>query len=121
MGNILRKRTYIGDDYYPQIIDEETFNAVQEMRASRWENMKNKPSTLPKPKPAIPVQANFRFNVNVLPQHKVKGKRAVKPAAAAAMLYRAIEVCEDGQRVMTAEEKKRYNRWNERRRESKCQ
>lgn len=32
IGRLLKNRIYLGDEYYPQIIDEETFHQVQELR-----------------------------------------------------------------------------------------
>lgn len=32
IGRILRNVNYLGNDYYPQIVDEELFNKVQELR-----------------------------------------------------------------------------------------
>ena len=35
IGKILKNRHYLGDDYYPAIIDPDTFTAVQEERFKR--------------------------------------------------------------------------------------
>lgn len=32
IGRLLKNRVYLGDEYYPQIIDEEIFRQVQELR-----------------------------------------------------------------------------------------
>lgn len=34
IGRLLRNEVYLGDEYYPQLIDEELFNKVQELRNS---------------------------------------------------------------------------------------
>ncbi|NLH36173.1 MAG: recombinase [Lactococcus chungangensis] len=34
-GMMLRKRYYLGDDFYPSIIDKETFDKAEEMRIAR--------------------------------------------------------------------------------------
>lgn len=34
-GMMLRKRYYLGDDFYPAIIDKETFDKAEEMRIAR--------------------------------------------------------------------------------------
>lgn len=34
-GMMLRKRYYLGDDFYPSIIDKETFDKTEEMRIAR--------------------------------------------------------------------------------------
>ena len=34
-GKMLRKRHYLGDDFYPTIIDKETFDKAEEMRIAR--------------------------------------------------------------------------------------
>ena len=39
LGHILRNPVYKGDRYYPAIIDEETFERVQDMRQERYEKL----------------------------------------------------------------------------------
>ena len=34
-GRMLRNKKYLGDDYYPVIIDKETFDKAEEIRMSR--------------------------------------------------------------------------------------
>lgn len=34
IGRLLRNKVYLGTDYYPQIVDEEIFEKVQELRCS---------------------------------------------------------------------------------------
>ncbi len=34
IGRLLRNKVYLGTDYYPQIVDEEIFEKVQELRGS---------------------------------------------------------------------------------------
>ena len=34
-GRLLRNKKYLGDDYYPAIIDKETFDKVEEIRMDR--------------------------------------------------------------------------------------
>lgn len=34
IGRLLRNKLYLGTDYYPQIVDEEIFEKVQELRGS---------------------------------------------------------------------------------------
>lgn len=34
IGRLLKNKVYLGDEYYPQLIDEETFCKVQELRNS---------------------------------------------------------------------------------------
>lgn len=34
-GMMLRKKYYLGDDFYPSIIDKETFDKAEEMRIAR--------------------------------------------------------------------------------------
>ncbi len=34
IGRLLRNKVYLGTDYYPQIVDEEIFEKVQELRSS---------------------------------------------------------------------------------------
>lgn len=38
-GRMLRNKHYLGDDYYPQIIDKETFDKVEEVRLNKATNL----------------------------------------------------------------------------------
>lgn len=38
-GRMLRNKHYLGDDYYPQIIDKETFDKVEEVRLKKATNL----------------------------------------------------------------------------------
>lgn len=38
-GRMLRNKHYLGDDYYPQIIDKETFDKVQDVRIHKAANL----------------------------------------------------------------------------------
>ena len=54
IGNMLKNKRYVGDDFYPAIIDMETFAAAEKERISRaeklgriWENKEIKASPAP--------------------------------------------------------------------------
>jgi hypothetical protein len=60
IGNMLKNKRYVGDTFYPAIIDLETFSAVQEERFKRAEKLgrireKTKQSEMP-----IPTVFHFR-------------------------------------------------------------
>lgn len=38
-GKILRNKRYLGDDFYPAIIDKETFDIAEEMRIARADSL----------------------------------------------------------------------------------
>lgn len=38
-GRMLRNKHYLGDDYYPQIIDKETFDKVEDVRTHKATNL----------------------------------------------------------------------------------
>lgn len=38
-GRMLRNKHYLGDDYYPQIIDKETFDKVEDVRLKKATNL----------------------------------------------------------------------------------
>lgn len=38
-GRMLRNKHYLGDDYYPQIIDKETFDKVEDVRVKKATNL----------------------------------------------------------------------------------
>ena len=56
--NLLHKKCYLGDDFYPGIIDKETFDSVEQERLRRLDN-----SPVPRPKRKTvdvrPVQMEF--------------------------------------------------------------
>lgn len=39
IGNMLKNKRYVGDDFYPAIVDMETFSSVQKERISRAEKL----------------------------------------------------------------------------------
>ena len=55
---ILQNRRYLGDDVYPRIIDDETFNAVQDEQRRR-EKALGRDRILPKKKPVHVVYTDF--------------------------------------------------------------
>ena len=55
---ILQNRRYLGDDVYPRIIDDETFNAVQDEQRRR-EKALGRDRILPKEKPVPVVYTDF--------------------------------------------------------------
>lgn len=56
VGRILRNRHYLGDDFYPGIIDQETFDAVQEKRMERAKGLGRVRELEEGPKPKCSTQ-----------------------------------------------------------------
>ena len=53
IGRILRNKVYIGTEYYPQIIDEDTFAKVQEIRENNARSQNRIRAYRPHPKAEI--------------------------------------------------------------------
>ena len=60
IGKILRNKHYLGDDYYPRIIDPETFTSAEAERVKRATRLGRIRD--PKEKAAIPFPTAFRIN-----------------------------------------------------------
>ncbi len=84
-GKLLRNRRYLGDDFYPAIIDKETFDKAEEMRIARAGSLGRirELEKQEKPKPMV------RFTV---PRVQLKYS---DPFAQAEYAYGLIEVIED--------------------------
>ncbi|MBR2553971.1 MAG: recombinase [Aeriscardovia sp.] len=59
LGKMLKNPVYLGDDYYPQIIDAEIFEAAQAERLRRYD-ARGRPSTAT-PLDTVPIQTSFRM------------------------------------------------------------
>ena len=81
LGKMLKNKVYLGDEYYPQIIDEEIFEATQEERQRRYEAHGS--PTKAAPLDTVPVQTSFRLK-------KIKEKYA-DPKKQAEYVYRQIK------------------------------
>lgn len=89
---LLDKGLYLGTDYYPPLLDEETVDRVRKARRER-----SHPATRVRAKP-LPVQETFRL---VLPEALPAG---LKPEALFAWLFGCVHPAADGQKHLTAEE-----------------
>ena len=58
-GRILRNKNYLGNEYYPAIIDEELFDKAEEKRMERVRYLNRCKELKPKDKPSIPC--NFKM------------------------------------------------------------
>lgn len=81
LGKILQNRVYLGDEYYPQIIDTETFEAVQDERQRRYE-AHGCPSKAA-PLDTVLIQTSFQMK-------KIK-KKYSDPKKQAEYVYRQIK------------------------------
>lgn len=87
-NDMLQRERYLGDEYYPAIIDQETFDKAAEERARRVAMQGKKSQT--KPKDAIPVKTKFTV---VFPEETPQN---MTPAQRAAFLYSLITPDPDG-------------------------
>lgn len=55
VGKLLRNRHYLGDDYYPAIIDQGLFDKAEEVRQSRASQLGRIRELKPKEIPAVPL------------------------------------------------------------------
>lgn len=60
IGNMLRNTRYLGDDFYPSLIDPDIFDAVQEERLRRVENLGR--VFEPKEENVVLIPTAFRMN-----------------------------------------------------------
>ena len=81
LGKMLKNPVYLGDDYYPQIIDAETFEAVQAERKRRYK-AHGSPSKAA-PLDTVPIQTSFRMK-------KIKEKYT-QPEKQAEYVYKQIK------------------------------
>lgn len=93
-NQILKRKVYLGDTYYPQIIDKTTFQKAAKERACRYRRT-NRHKTSPF-KEAFPVRTRFRLD---LPEYFPGGvssyinsnlNPSLSPAEKAAALYDLI-------------------------------
>ena len=64
IGKMLHNTRYLGDEYYPKIIDTDTYSAVQFERVKRAEKLGRIRN--PKEKAAVPSPTEFRVNEGTL-------------------------------------------------------
>lgn len=56
VGRLLRNRHYLGDEFYPEIIDQETFDAVEEKRMEKAKGLGRVRELVEAPKPECSTQ-----------------------------------------------------------------
>lgn len=96
--HILQNPVYTGSDpYYPAIIDQETFDAAEKVRAERLEALGGSHART-KPRPAEPVKTKFRLE-------EIPEKDSDDPAQMVAELYGSIHYDPDGSEDCSAEER----------------
>lgn len=104
--HILLNRIYLGDDYYPAVIDRATFaqvSAERELRYNRLGRFGNRG-----PVPAIPIRTTFRMK-----PHKPSDSDPLQkdPAALAACLYSCIQYTQDGDVRIRTTDKTQMTEW----------
>lgn len=102
INKILQNPVYLGTDYYPAIIDSDTFQQAAEIRKKRFVALGNHRTT--KPVKAEPIQTNFKLKK--LPKRKCKD-----PAKFVASAYRCIGYSSKGNREITQEDHIRLKHW----------
>ena len=66
IGRILKNKRYLGDDYYPALIDKETFEQAQEIRLERAEKLGRNYDYTDSSEPV--KQENITFTLRQIPQ-----------------------------------------------------
>ncbi|MEG0579971.1 MAG: recombinase [Niameybacter sp.] len=64
VGKMLRNRRYLGDEYYPQIVDKDTFDAAEVERQKRAEKL----GRIKEPKEHQEITAPIAFCIDVIEQ-----------------------------------------------------
>ena len=64
VGKILRNRRYLGDEYYPQIVDKDTFDAAEVERQKRAEKL----GRIKEPKEHQEITVPITFGIDVIEQ-----------------------------------------------------
>ena len=65
IGRILKNEVYLGDEYYPQLIDEELFRKVQELRNSNARSQNRIRDYIKQE----PVAENIQYRIGKVQQH----------------------------------------------------
>ena len=86
IGNMLKNTKYMGDGYYPQIIDKETFTAVQNLRAQKADTWKARI----RKKEVLPIIFPTSFTMGI------PDKLSDDPFLQAEYMFSLIEVAENG-------------------------
>lgn len=101
-NNMLQKETYLGDDYYPAIIERATFNAAAEERLRRLESFGNRRPK--KPKDVIEIKTRFRIaDTNVIPAD-------LTPAQKVSFLYSLIVAYPNGTETIAASDRSKLHK-----------
>ncbi len=103
LRKLLGNEVYLGTDYYPPIINRDTFDEVQRDCEARTHKGQSKPS------PLLPMRSRFML---ASPDHPNAGWMSA--ADAAAYLYSLIRPCDKGRAEMTEDEKLAVAAWRER-------
>ena len=102
LRGILDNEVYLGTDYYPPIVDRDTFDAVRHDCLARTHAGPSRPS------PIEPVRSRFEM---ALPDHLDAGWLCAVDLAA--YLYSLVKPSDRGHAEMTAEEKQAMASWRE--------
>ena len=102
LRKMLGNGLYLGTDYYPAVIDRDTFDAVQRDCAARTHEGQSKPP------PITPVRGRFMM---AAPEHPDAGWMSACDTAA--YLFSLIKPSDMGHTEMTAEEKNVMAAWRE--------
>ena len=113
LGHILKNPVYLGDGYYPGLINQEVFDKVQEERQERYERLGCFTSN--NAIPPVRVQHFFRIK----PESETRwlewpdeSKQAmIEPAKKAAYNYARVFADNDGKRQMPAAEQNVMIEW----------
>ena len=102
LRKMLENELYLGTDYYPPIIDRDTFDEVQRDRAIRTHEGQTKPPQI------TPIRTRFKMDA---PDRTDAGWMSAVDVAT--YLYSLIQPCDKGHAIMAAEEKAVANAWRE--------
>lgn len=105
---MLENEVYLGDDYYPAILDRETLDSAVLERERRFAALGNHKTT--GPKEAMPVRT--KFTLSPLPENgSVSRTEGLTSALKVAAIYSRIKADSNGSVAMNAEDREKVRAW----------
>lgn len=111
---ILNRKVYLGDGYYPALVNPETFSKIAEEKRRRYERMGCYQH--PGPKAAPPVKRLFYWKEDLDSRDLHSGKEKRNGMENAAIIYEGIHSGAEGSRKMSTADRRRILSWIEERR-----
>lgn len=105
--HMLKNTTYLGDDYYPRIIDDDTFRLTGQERVRRSAIFVH-PKKSNKVLKIIQVRTHFQMDID---PHPGASTYDLTPSQRAAFLYSCIKPCKDGGTKIDDDDNEKVRAW----------